>query len=103
MLVQQGDVLLEKINSIPSNAVENPRTSGGVVLAEGKATGHAHVINDSGVKMFVDGSMIYLSVEKPSRITHEEHKAVDVPKGNYVVRKVQEYDHFKEEARNVQD
>ena len=103
MLIQQGDVLLVKVDSIPLEAIEKVRSERGIVLAEGEVTGHAHVITDHDVKMFVAGPMIFLSVTKPSKILHEEHKAIAVPEGIYEVRKVQEYDHFAEEARNVTD
>ena len=38
-----------------------------------------------------------------AEITHEEHGPVRVPQGEYRVTRVQEYDHFAEEARRVVD
>ena len=36
-------------------------------------------------------------------VTHEEHNAITIKKGDYEIGIVQEYDHFAEEARNVAD
>ena len=44
MYYQQGDVIIEKIDEIPTNAVKKEVVR--VVLAEGESTGHAHVIDD---------------------------------------------------------
>ena len=53
--------------------------------------------------MFETGSTKYLAVKEPVKVTHEEHGVIDLPVGTYRVRKVREYDHFAEEAREVQD
>lgn len=77
----------------------------GYVLAEGEATGHAHRIKDvSAVKaMFkLDGTLQWETV-KPVELTHEEHKPVKIPVGEYESGIVREFDHYTEEARNVAD
>lgn len=107
---QQGDVILEAAQSIPSGAVPVKRTARGIVLAEGEHTGHAHVaVLDDPALAVVDielverGGVTYLRTKGSATVRHEEHKPITVPAGDYVVRRVQEYDHFAEEARDVQD
>jgi hypothetical protein len=41
---RQGDILLVPIDELPKGLKEVPRDEGGIVLAEGEATGHFHRI-----------------------------------------------------------
>lgn len=103
MFYQQGDVIIEKVTGIPNSAVAQDSV-GRIVLAAGSATGHAHVINDTTTtKVSMDGSTMYLSVSKDTVVSHEEHNAITIEAGEYIVRKVMEYDHFDEEVKEVQD
>ena len=103
MLIQQGDVLVS-VSNIPASAKVKKNHARGVVLAEGETTGHAHVITgvDDAV-LFEDDGAMYLRVLKETVLTHEEHKPVTIPAGDYSVSIVKEYDHFEMESRNVQD
>jgi hypothetical protein len=104
MLLQQGDVLLQKCTSIPKGAKVKKPTPRGYVLAEGEVTGHAHTIVETGkAQLFESDNEVYLKVIKEVTLKHEEHKAIVVPIGDYKVGKVIEYDHFAEEARAVKD
>jgi len=106
MVIQQGDVLLIKVEGEKPQA-QKPieATARGFVLAEGEKTGHAHVLEARpGTTLFgLEGDDVLLHVEQESQVVHDEHGTGVVPAGDYVVRKVQEYDHFAEEARKVQD
>lgn len=104
MLLQQGDVLLQKCPSIPENAKAKRPSSRGYVLAEGEVTGHAHTIVETGkAQLFESDNQVYLKVVKEVNLKHEEHNAIIIPAGDYIVKKVIEYDHFAEEARAVRD
>ena len=93
------DALLDVVESIP----ENLKTHNGVI-AEGETTGHAHRVDLTNVDVFVaDDGTLYCQAKEEFTITHEEHKTITLPKGNYKVRRVQEFDHFAEEARSVKD
>ena len=70
-----------------------------VVIAKGEATGHAHVAEGETLTM-EDG---VLDSPREAKVTHQEHGVVRVPPGRHSVRRVKEYDHFKEEARVVRD
>ena len=109
MLYQQGDVLIEKIDAIPSNVKEIEKNGNAkLVLAEGEATGHSHTIDTieaPNTRLFagIDIPDMFLQTSAKTTIKHEEHHHIDIPAGNWKIRKVQEYDHFAEEARAVQD
>src|SRR5580698_485444 len=81
---RQGDVLLQPIEKIPAAAkrVEGEKD---IVLAEGETTGHAHRIRKpkNRVAAYFDGPTMYLEVNEPVTITHEEHGPITLPPGNY--------------------
>jgi hypothetical protein len=96
---QQGDVLLRRIEAMPEAA----KPIGVRVLAEGEATGHKHLAEAGDVTLFVHDGALYMRAPSGTRVVHEEHRALDVPPGDYLVGKVREYDHFAEASRPVFD
>ena len=104
--IQQGDVLLEQVDSLPSGAKKQQR-EGRLVIAEGEATGHAHVITDTGATIWTleknSVTDMYVEVETPVTISHDEHKDLPIPPGIYKVAGVREYDHLEKMARRVID
>jgi len=102
MLLQQGDVLLKKIEVLPKNLKKIKRAERGYVLAEGEATGHAHVVEDE-IGCYEREGVLYLKIDTEAPVKHEEHKEVMIPPGLWEVVKVQEYDHFLEESYEVMD
>ena len=100
-LYQQGDVLL-----FTAPIPEGVRAAMRIVLAEGEATGHAHRLaeaTDGLLYEAADGTPYLRVGARGATITHEEHRAITVPPGEYRVGRVQEYDHFAAEARAVRD
>ena len=73
------------------------------ILAEGEATGHAHVLVDDSVDVFEDGGLRLFGLSEETDLVHEEHGKITLPPGEYESGKVIEYDHFLEEARQVID
>ncbi len=99
---QQGDVLIKVAKEIP----EGSERINSLVLAEGEATGHAHRIPEtyrSNVEMYEKNGALFLRVLETVPLTHEEHGVINLPKNDYVIERVREYDHFSEEAREVRD
>ena len=69
---RQGDLLIVKVEKIPTDAIkQNSR-----VLAEGEATGHLHEL-DKG-EVYENGGILYFKVDanEPATLLHPEHKAV---------------------------
>lgn len=113
---RQGDVLIERIeNLIPGKPIEPE--NGRVILAHGEVTGHAHEIAhpqfatlhevsealrllgdlDGADKMTNAG----LVLTKDATLVHQEHATINLPAGNFIVRRQREYS--PEEIRNVAD
>ncbi len=98
-MYQQGDVLLTPCTAVPLAAKALPHKK----LAEGEATGHAHVAEAPDVRLFEVDGVLYMSAPTGTTIKHQEHNPITVPPGTYKRGIVQEYDHFAEEARDVAD
>ena len=78
-----------------------------MVLAEGEATGHAHLILDEHARLerqnfgerrrthhrgYWTSSRTVLIVEgSPATLVHDEHDPLTVPPGGYLVRRQREY------------
>ena len=103
MLYQQGDVIIQSTHEIPKKATKSDPSERGFVLAEGEVTGHAHVIDPVFATLFTTEDERFLQVHKSATVKHEEHGNITLPKGNYKLKIVKEYDHFDEEAREVRD
>ena len=87
------------------------------ILAFGEATGHKHQINmadmvkDAGVTLHmnrfqsagVDVPKAFEVHNETVTIEHEEHNAIDIPPGKYVIRIVREFDHIAGRSRYVAD
>jgi len=120
---EQGDVLIYKIDAIPSGVVEDPRN---YVSAHGEHTGHAHRLVDEGENVdqmakvhgapeknkdsrnfmvFRDptSNVTYLRVFKETNLVHNEHDKVPVPVGDYRIGQVREKGMFDEMIRPVVD
>jgi hypothetical protein len=98
MMIQQGDVLIKKVNAIKGKKVNH------LTLAVGEATGHHHTITEGDAELYEENGTLFLHVEsEKATLTHQEHKPVEIPKGDYEIGIVKEFDHFLEESRNVAD
>lgn len=104
MLYRQGDVLIMRVTALPDHAQPVNRRNGRVVLAEGEATGHAHAIADPGVDLYETAQSVdrWLRISQAgATLRHEEHSAIALPPGDYLVRIQREYDPMA--ARYVAD
>jgi len=87
-LYRQGDVLLERVDSIPDEATKAPRC----VLALGEATGHCHQVLEGAAMFLAADGVKYLEVfEEQAKVVHEEHGDVVLPRGVYRVGIQREY------------
>ena len=106
--LQQGDVTLKPIESIPSGVKKvevMKRKKGKIILAEGETTGHAHAISDPGAYLILldDGNMLLDVTSNKVTVYHETHRPIEVPKGKYLVGRVLEFDHVQGSSRYVLD
>lgn len=102
VIYRQGDVLIQRINKIPSTA---RRVKGRIILAYGEATGHHHSIAETDPADWWkqdDGSQyVHVKTSSPVIVTHQEHDPIVLPKGKYSVTIQREYS--PAQIRNVQD
>lgn len=101
MQFRQGDIFLEKIDSIqdcePSkkNSIEGEEVDNSIILALGEATGHAHALRNIDGKAILmkdkNSENYFLMVLKECDLTHEEHSKIQLPIGNYKVIRQRQY------------
>jgi hypothetical protein len=100
LILRQGDVLLIQLDRLPEDAVREPDW-GRLALAEGEATGHAHVVSSrrASLHRLDEWDERYLLVEgsRPLALRHEEHDPIPVPPGVWEVRRQREYRPGREE------
>lgn len=99
----QGDVYLIEAEKIPKNAEKVSARNNRYILAEGKATNHAHAIVDMELEVYEKEGTLYIKASSPFKVVHEEHKPITVEPGIWMVGRQREYDPFLEETRIVRD
>lgn len=111
---RQGDVLIERIESIPTGATKQKRAKA-IILAHGEVTGHHHQLQTRDPADWWKQGEIAPTLEKPATlageifvtlpeggiVTHDEHSKIELPAGNYRVTRQREY--HPAEIRNVRD
>ena len=102
MWFQHGDVILTKVNELPTGATQK-QSGDSVVIAYGEATGHTHTATTADVEIYVMGDLEFLVCPSEAKIAHQEHSVAMLPAGIYRIGRVTEFDHFAEEARAVVD
>lgn len=93
-LYRQGDVLLIASNSERIDTMRAIPTADGadLIIQEGEITGHAHRMVSRHAAMYrSETDQRYLRVTAPTPLTHEEHRAIEIPPGVYRVTIHSEY------------
>lgn len=90
-MYRQGDVLIIPTDEQPTTK-EIEKENGRTVLAHGEATGHAHAIKSKYARLFAIAAGVHLlELKRQAVLRHEEHAPVNLPAGNYLVRRQREY------------
>lgn len=85
--IRQGDVILLPVQLIEGQLLPH------LILAEGEVTGHKHHITEGDAQLFEQDGTLYLRVfSKTALLTHDEHEAIAIPQGNWMVRIQREYE-----------
>ncbi len=93
-LYRQGDVLLQRVDDVPTGLTPVPQDNGRVILAYGEVTGHAHAVLGDAQFLAADLADLeerFLRVQADSQVVHEEHDTITLPPGNYRVVRQREY------------
>ncbi len=92
---RQGDVLIKRVQGIPEGLQQVPLDQGRVILAYGEITGHAHAVLGDVELLAADVEEMelrFLRVESEmAEVVHEEHSTIELPAGDYEVRRQREY------------
>lgn len=100
---QHGDLILVKVDSIPTSAKKVENLKKGYVLERGEGV-HTHILEDvEGVEVFEDKEDIYVRVLNPARINHEEHGIQTIQPGIHKKRVERVFDYESMEARKAID
>lgn len=99
---QHGDVVLTKVNSIPTSA-KLVKIKKGFIVENGEGI-HTHTLpNVDNVKVFMDNETMYLNVLKEIEIEHEEHGIQTIDPGIYRKDIERQFDYENEVERRVMD
>lgn len=95
-MARQGDVLVRKLTPGERQRARFQRVereNGAVVLAHGEATGHSHKIVEQTVEMYHDPKegRLFVNIESPAHIVHEEHDTIKLEAGWYEVVRQREF------------
>ncbi len=61
------------------------------IVAYGEGTGHTHQVVDGYVYKYGRNNTKYLDLPTNTKLVHDEHNAIDLPKGKYKVMQQREY------------
>jgi len=97
----QGDLIIEIHGEIPKGVSLKPLVNGGIVVAEGEATGHRHtLVADKNSEVLVGwteaGELVFQVSKGTATLTHQEHAAHTYGVGIGVIRRQVEYDEVGE-------
>jgi hypothetical protein len=102
--IRQGDVIL-----IPTEDLDGIRLPH-LILAEGEVTGHKHQIVNGQATLYrtylgsEQGGALFLKViSETATLSHEEHKAIQIPQGTWMIRIQREYNPEQEWGQYVAD
>ncbi|BBD61672.1 hypothetical protein NIES2109_45050 [Nostoc sp. HK-01] len=85
--IRQGDVILLPVQQVDGQKLPH------LTLAEGEVTGHKHRISQGEAELSQkDGNLYLRVVSETALLTHEEHQAIPIPQGNWIVKIQREYE-----------
>ena len=86
---RHGDLLIKETKSMPVDSKQLSTK----VLAEGETTGHVHELTGQ-VLVYEKNGKKFFDAKEIVRLTHQEHKTIQIDPGTYQVIHEREYDAF---------
>lgn len=87
MFYRHGDVIIKQVAEVKGKKLKHLR------LAEGEVSGHAHRITEGDAELYEHKGILYLRIKsEKASLTHEEHKMIELPKGDYEIKIQREYE-----------
>lgn len=103
VLFQQGDLIIYKTDKVPARAKE-VKLGKRFVLLKGEGVNTHELINTNDqVKGYEKDGVLYLQVNAPAKVEHQEHGVEEIPIGIGFKDIEQTFDYEAMEARNTQD
>ena len=100
---RQGDILIETVTEIPPDAVKQ-KPSKHIVIAQGEATGHHHVLKlDDPADWWKHGDDVLVATTAPADLVHPEHATITIGSPAEIKRFRRQREYTPEEIRNVAD
>jgi hypothetical protein len=85
--IRQGDVILLPVSQTEGQKLPH------LTLAEGEVTGHKHRISEGAAELYEKNGTLYLKViSQTATLSHEDHQALAIPQGNWMVQIQREYE-----------
>ncbi|MBN3882531.1 MAG: hypothetical protein HWQ44_05940 [Nostoc sp. JL34] len=85
--IRQGDVILLPVQQVEGQKIPH------LTLVEGEVTGHKHRITEGKAELSDKDGTLYLRVISDSALlAYEEHKAISIPQGHWMVKIQREYE-----------
>jgi len=82
---RQGDLLITPVKEIKGRKQKDK------IVAYGEGTGHTHQVVDGDVYRTGKNGAKYLDLPVDTKLVHDEHGPIDLPKGKYKVQQQREY------------
>ena len=119
-LYRHGDLLITRINAVPQSAINISSK----IIAEGEVSGHKHTLVGQATVRILPGREaghkiierverghvsinripeLYFSASEDVKLTHEEHKTLELPRGSYKVTKEREFNPCEDLTTEVLD
>lgn len=98
---QHGDVLLESVEVIPSEA-KKVKANKGFVIEKGEGV-HTHTLVEGDFEVYQISDTMYIKVKKDTVLDHEEHGKQVLKPGIYKKNIEREYSYEDNEERRVLD
>ncbi len=95
-MYRQGDILLISVPQLPIGC----RKTRSKIILQGELTGHSHRIT-AGTVYHLGSDQIYVQLDEPASIVHEEHAAIELPVGIY--RVIRQHEYIRNQRREVMD
>ena len=120
VMYRHGDLLITRINAVPQSAINISSK----IIAEGEVSGHKHKLVGQATVRIITGKDVghtiiervesgdvsinripelYFSASEDVKLTHEEHKTLELPRGSYKVTKEREFNPFEDLTTEVLD
>jgi len=100
---QQGDCIMEVVNSMPKGA-KKIKLGTSLVVLRGEGVNTHEITDTSCIEAYKDGETLYLKTSKPVEIVHQEHGKTRLEPNKIYKRIIErEFNYEDMEARETRD